>query len=390
MLPLSGQNLENYVIDLRRDFHRHPELSGEEKRTSLIVQKELGKLGISYKSGYGGYGVLGVIDGSNSGPTIALRADMDALPIKEMNSEIYSIIDGKMHACGHDAHTAMLLGSAHYLMERKNQIHGKVLLIFQPSEEFPPVGGAKPMMDDGVFEKYQPDVIFAQHIWPKLPVGQFGVRAGYMMGASDRFELIVEGKGGHASMPHQSIDAIIAVNQIINAIQTIISRNVDPVKEAVITIGTIKAGYRHNVIADRAIMEGTIRTFDSEIRKKIETRLREIVFHFSKAMGVNTELNLYFGYPPTVNDGTVANFVKQELVKLHGDNSCPDVLPSLGSEDFSRFLEKYKGVYYWLGVGGENGDYPPLHDPSFRIDERALKIGYESLAKIAISYGQSR
>ncbi|MFP3512830.1 M20 family metallopeptidase [Peribacillus sp. SIMBA_075] len=389
MNPLTGQELEEYVIQLRRDFHRNPELGGEERRTSQIVQQELEKLGITYETGYGGYGIMGVIEGEGEGPIVALRADMDALPIKEQADVAYaSTIEGKMHACGHDAHTAMLIGTAHHVMKKKAELNGKVLLIFQPSEEVSPIGGAKLMIEDGIFDKYKPDVIYAQHVWPKLPVGKFGVKPGFIMGASDKFELTIKGKGGHASMPHQGKDAILAVTKVISTLQTIVSRNVDPLKEVVVTIGLLKAGYRYNVIADEAYLEGTIRTFDSKVRKQVEERLRDIIEYTCKAMETTSELTVYSGYSSTCNDEVEAKYVKQMITDIYGEASCPDILPSLGSEDFSRFLEDYKGVYYWLGVGGATGDYPSLHDPYFQIDERALKIGYTMMGNITLSYAK--
>jgi amidohydrolase len=385
---LSGEELEDRVICLRRDFHRYPELSGEEKRTSQIVQDELRKLGVEYKAGIGGYGVLGIIEGVENGPTVGVRADMDALPIKERCTDEYvSAIDGQMHACGHDAHTAMLIGTAHYLMERKDQLKGKVLLVFQPSEEMSPIGGAKPMMEDGLFDKHTPDVLFAQHVWPKLPVGQFGIKHGNIMGASDKFQLTIRGEGGHASMPHHGVDAIIAANKVVDAIQTIVSRNVDPLKEVVISVGVFQAGSRHNVIADEAYLEGTIRCFDLVVREQVEKRMRELILYTCKSMGATHELNYHKGYPATFNDEDTGEFVKREISNWYGKESCPTILPSLGGEDFARFLEKYKGVYYWLGVGGDTGDYPILHNPHFNIDERALKIGYSTMGEIVLSYG---
>ncbi|MFM1654166.1 M20 family metallopeptidase [Brevibacillus sp. B_LB10_24] len=389
MEPLNGTALEEYVIQLRRDFHRNPELGGEEERTSAIVQQELAKLEIPSEAGFAKTGVLGVIEGESPGPTVALRADMDALPIHERAKHDYiSVVPGKMHACGHDAHTAMLLGAAHYIMGRRKELNGRVLLVFQPAEEVSPIGGAQPMMEQGVFDKYVPDVMFAQHVWPKLPVGQFGVKPGYVMGASDKFQITITGSGGHASMPHQSVDVIMAVNQVISGIQTIVSRNVDPLKQAVVTIGLVQSGYRYNVIADTAYLEGTVRTFDPAVRAQIEKRLGEIVAYSCQAMGAKSELTYTRGYPCTVNDENTAAFVKRTIIGLHGSESCPDIEPSLAGEDFARFLEKYKGVYYWLGVGGDKGDFPALHDPAFDLDERALKIGYTTMGNVALAYCQ--
>lgn len=386
--PLRDRQLEAHVIRLRRHFHRHPELSGEERRTSAKVCDELTRLGIAVSTGYGGYGVLGVLEGEESGPTVGLRADMDALPIEEKtNLPFASASPGIMHACGHDAHTAMLLGAAHELVARRTQLKGRVLFIFQPAEELAPLGGAKSMMDDGLFARYRPDVLFAQHVWPKLATGRFGVKPGVIMAASDKFTVAITGKGGHAGMPHQGADAIVAASQIVAAAQTIVSRNVDPLGHAVVTFGTMHAGARHNVIAGEARMEGTVRSFNPVVQGRIEQRLQEIVCHMAAAMGVTAELRYERGYPATVNDDDSARFVRQLLTEQYGAASCPPIEASMASEDFSRFLARYPGVYYWLGVGGPSGNALPLHDPGFDLDEAALKPGYTALAQLALGVG---
>lgn len=372
------------VIQFRRDLHRNPELSGEEYRTSQKIQEKLDEYGIQYKAGFAKTGVLGVIKGSKPGKTVALRADIDALPIMEKTDEPFkSEVDGKMHACGHDAHTAMLLGVARHLQNRLDEIEGTVLLIFQPAEEDSPKGGSQTMMDEGVFDEYTPDVLVAQHVWPSLPVGQFGVLPGPMMGNSDRFKITIKGSGGHASMPHDTIDAIVVANQVITALQTIVSRNANPFDPAVITVGKIEGGYRYNVVADEVTLEGTIRTQSHDMKDKVKRRFFEVVNGVSESMNAEAEIDYFDGYPATVNSERWAERVKQTVINMHGEEATPSVTPSLGGEDFGRFLLKYPGVYYWLGTSIGEGQ-KPLHDPNFKLNEDAIPYGVTTMAQVAI------
>lgn len=380
------KKISDDVIHLRRQLHRYPELSGEEYETSKVIQSKLTEFGINFKTGYAKTGVLGIIKGSRPGGTVALRADIDALPIQERNQDSFrSQNDGIMHACGHDAHAAMLVGTGYLLNEIKEQLPGTVLLLFQPAEENSPVGGAKPMMEDGVFSHYPPDVIFGQHVWPDLPVGEIGIREGAIMGNSDKFKIKIKGSGGHASMPHQTIDAIIAANQVITALQTIVSRNVDPLDPIVLTIGKIEGGYRHNVIADQVVLEGTVRTFTNDARSQAKERLYSIVHHTVHAMGAEAEVGYFEGYPATINTPKWAQHIKQTAQRVLGEKGTPEVNPSLGGEDFSRFLEKIPGAFFWLGTQIEEKEKQmPLHDPRFQLNERALSIGVELMAQIAV------
>ncbi|EGL81755.1 amidohydrolase [Caldalkalibacillus thermarum TA2.A1] len=386
VLKGKGKHIEDAVIAFRRELHRYPELSGEEYETSKKIQAKLQEIGIPYTAGYAGTGILGVIEGNGPGPTVALRADIDALPIQEETGLPYaSQVQGKMHACGHDAHTAMLWGAGSLLQACKDRWPGKVLMVFQPAEEFPPIGGAQPMIHDGVFAEHQPDCIFAQHVWPGLPVGQIGVRPGPMMGASDRFEVVIEGRGGHASMPHQTVDAIVVANAIITNLQTIVSRNVNPLDAAVLTVGRIEGGVSHNVVADKVVLEGTVRTFKPEVKQKVKTQFFSVVEGMAQAMGARALIRYYDGYPATENHPRWAEQVRQTARELLGPESTPDVEPCLGGEDFSGFLLHYPGAYYWLGTGlDDQSKQFPLHDPRFQIDERALVIGTELLAQVAV------
>jgi len=251
-----GDAYQEQIVTLRRHLHQFPEVSGEEQATSRKVQEKLDEHSIPFTVGYVRTGVLGVVEGGRPGKTVALRADMDALPIQEENDHSFvSKVEGVMHACGHDAHTAMLVGAGWLLDDLSDELPGRVLLLFQPAEEASPTGGARRMMKDGVFREHRPDVIFAQHVWPELPAGQVGVRRGAMTGASDRFKVTIEGQGGHASKPHQTIDAIVVANQVINSLQTVVSRDVDPLRSVVLTIGKIRAGTRYNAIAQKATLE---------------------------------------------------------------------------------------------------------------------------------------
>ncbi|MUV36707.1 Hippurate hydrolase [Lentibacillus sp. JNUCC-1] len=377
-------NIMKDVIAFRRDLHRYPELSGEEYETSRKIQEKLAEYGIPYQTGFAGTGVLGIIEGDQPGPTVGLRADIDALPITEKTDEAFrSTIDGVMHACGHDAHTAMLLGTGRLLMAERHNIAGKVLLIFQPAEEDSPTGGAAQMLEDGVFAEHQPDVLVAQHVWPSLPAGQIGVVPGPIMGNSDRFQITVRGSGGHASMPHDTVDALAAANQIFTALQTIVSRNANPFDPAVITVGKMEGGYRYNVIADEVVMEGTIRTQSDAMKHIIKHRFHEVVQGVASSMQAEANIIYYDGYPATVNTERWARRVKQTAAREFGAQQVPEVSPSLGGEDFGRFLERYPGVYYWLGTSIGEGQ-KPLHDPGFMLDEAALEKGVTLMRQLAL------
>ncbi|MCP3027229.1 M20 family metallopeptidase [Halobacillus sp. A5] len=378
--------IETEIKEIRRALHKNPELSNEEHKTSSLVKDKLTEYGIQWQSGFAKTGVLGIIKGAKPGGTVALRADMDALPIQEANDhEFASANKGKMHACGHDAHIAMLLGAGAALQKIQQDIHGTVLLVFQPAEETSPYGGSQPMMEDGVFDEYIPDVIFGQHVWPGLPVGQVGIRDNEMMGASDRFKVTVKGKGGHASMPHDGNDALIITNQIISSLQTIVSRNVNPLDSAVVTIGRIEGGYSYNVIPDEITFEGTIRTFKTEVKEKVKQRFHTIIEQTCEAFEGSSDIQYFDGYPATINTPEWAEQARISAKSILGEASVPEVDPALAGEDFSRFLLKYPGAFIWLGTQIEDAEnQKPLHDPGFLLNEKALPIGSEFLAKVAL------
>lgn len=379
-----NNSIINDAIEFRRVLHLNPELSTEEYETSKRIQEKLDEFNIPYQTGFAGTGVLGIIKGEKEGRIIAIRADIDALPINEASGEDFtSLNEGVMHACGHDAHTSMLLHAGKILNENKDKIKGTVLLIFQPAEELSPVGGAKRMLEDGVFDEYTPDMVLAQHVWPDLEVGKFGVMAGPIMGNSDRFKITITGSGGHASMPHSTTDAIIVANQVVSALQTIVSRNADPMQPAVVTVGRFDAGSKHNVIAETAELEGTIRTQSDETKTLTKKRFFEIVEQVTAAMGAAVEIEFYDGYPATVNDIEWAAQLKKSINNIYGEESTPALLPSLAGEDFSRFLKEYPGVYYWLGTSVGEGQ-KPLHNPAFRLNEAAFEYGITAMVNMAV------
>lgn len=379
-------NLKEQVVALRRHFHVNPELSGQEVETSKVVQKTLGDAGIPFQTGFAKTGVLGIIEGGKPGGTIALRADMDALPIDEKTEiDFRSNNAGVMHACGHDAHTAMLLCAGLKLNEMKAHLPGKVLLVFQPAEEDSPIGGAGPMLADGVFDEHRPDAIFGQHVWPNLKVGQIGIRDKEMMGASDSFVITINGEGGHASMPHEGKDAIIVAAEFISAVQSIVSRNTDPLEAAVITVGTISGGYRYNVIADEVKLEGTVRTYKKEIKEVVKTRLNELIKGFEIAYGVTIDLLYRDGYDATVNTPEWAQLIRSRVVELLGEEAVPTVNASLGGEDFSKFLNEIPGAFFWLGCAREGVDVQrPLHDAKFYLNEECLTLGVELMTDVTV------
>ncbi|WLR47344.1 M20 family metallopeptidase [Halobacillus litoralis] len=379
-------DIEKDIYQIRRQLHKYPELSGEEVNTSALVKEKLTEYGITYKNGFAKTGVLGIIQGSKPGRTVALRADMDALPIQETNEHTFvSEVDGKMHACGHDAHTAMLLGAGYALKQVEEQLEGTVLLVFQPAEEASPIGGSGPMMEDGVFDEYKPDVIYGQHVWLGLPVGEIGVRDKEMMGASDRFSVKVTGRGGHASMPHEGNDAIIIANQMISSLQTIVSRNVNPLDSAVLTIGKIEGGHRYNVIPKEVTFEGTVRTYKPEVKEMIKQRFHTILHQTADAFDAEIDIDYFDGYPATINTPAYAQQARNTAKRLFGEKATPEVEPALAGEDFSRFLLDYPGAFIWLGTQIDDAsEQKPLHDPGFQLDEKALPMGSRFLAEVAL------
>jgi len=374
--------IEQEVIELRREVHTYPETAFEEERTSALIADKLGKMGIEIRKGIARTGVCGLIKGSKEGPVIALRADMDALEIEEKNEIPYASRNkGKMHACGHDAHVAILLGVARILEHIKEELPGQVKLIFQPAEEG--LGGAEPMIEEGVLEDPVVDAILGLHVWSYLPVGTVGLKTGPFFAAVDDFDLSIIGNSSHGAQPQDGIDAITGAAGLINSLQSLISRNIDPLTPAVLTVGKIEGGYSRNVIADRVRIEGTCRSIDPDVRNKIEKRFREIVEGNCAVYNCEYELDYRRQYPPLINDSRVVERVKEIARKVVGEEKVLGLQePTMGGEDFAFFLEKVPGCFFLLGARNEEkGITAPHHNPYFNIDEDCLVLGVEMLVK---------
>ena len=372
------------LTTLRRDLHAHPEIGFQELRTSGIVAGSLEALGIEVHRGIGKTGVVGVIRGKEhaSGRMVGLRADMDALPITEAGQSQYcSTKPGLMHACGHDGHTAVLLGAARYLAQTRN-FNGTAVLIFQPAEEG--LGGAKAMLDDGLFERFPCEEIYALHNWPALQPGTIGINPGPMMAASDKFEIVIEGRGGHGAHPYQTIDPVVVAAQIILGLQTIVSRNVHPIDSAVVSIGSVQAGNpaAPSVIPGEARIVGTVRTFKDSVQALVESRMRVLADSIAQAHGAKAELRYQRSYPATINTPHHANFVADVATELFGvDHVVRDLIPSMGSEDFSFMLGVKPGAYFRLGQGGaESGTL--LHNARYDFNDEVIPVGSAMFAAI--------
>ena len=374
------RELHPALVERRRDFHRHPELGFEEYRTSGIVAEWLRELGLEVTTGVAKTGVVARLRGGRPGKTIAMRADMDGLPIQDSKTCDYaSTVPGKMHACGHDAHTTMLLGAAKVLSQVKEDIAGDVVFIFQPAEESP--GGAEPMIAEGVLEGV--DFILAQHVVPILPAGTIGVTEGPCAAAGDLFTLKIFGKSGHGASPHLATDAIQIAAQVVSALQTIVSRQVDPMQTAVLSIGTINGGTAMNIIADEVTMTGTVRTFDKLLREQIPQRIREIVGGITSAYGASYELDYINLYPAVFNHSSACQLIRRVGTEVLGEGKVVATPPTMGAEDFAYYVEKVPGCMFWLGVRANDAF---LHHPAFDIDEEALIHGTQLLAEGALAY----
>ena len=372
------------MIVLRRDLHANPEIGFKETRTSSIVAGALLALGIEVNRNIGGTGVVGVLRGKscNSGLSIGLRADMDALPMCETSGLTYaSKHKGLMHACGHDGHTTILLAAAKYLAQTRD-FNGQVVFIFQPAEEG--LGGAQAMIADGLFERFQCDAVYALHNWPALPAGMVGINPGPMMAASDRFEILVQGKGGHGAHPYQTIDPILVGAHIVTALQSIVSRALNPHDSAVISVGSLIAGNPNamSVIPDQARLVGTVRTFRGSVQKMIEERMQVLVQNVASAFGATAELKYQKIYAPTINSPEHARRVVQVATELIGvQNVVSDLTPSMGSEDFSFLLQHRPGAYFRLGQGGADQGRL-LHNPHYDFNDAVIPLGAAVFARL--------
>lgn len=363
--------IQGEISAIRRDIHAHPELAFEENRTSDVVAAKLQEWGLEVTRGLGKTGLVGTLRKGNSLKSIGLRADMDCLPMDETNDFAHrSTSPGRMHACGHDGHTAMLLGAAKMLSETRN-FEGAVHFIFQPAEEGG--GGAKVMIEDGLFEKFPCDAVFAIHNKPGLPLGHIVTKGGPLLAAADRWDIRIKGKGGHAAHPHTTLDPMVVGANIVMALQTIVSRNIDPIDSSVVTVGFFHAGSAYNVIPGEAHIGGTTRTTTPENRALIERRINEICDGAAKMHGVKIEVEHKPGYPPTVNDVERAKFAADVATGVCGEHAVKDnTRPSMGAEDFSYMLEKVPGAMVWLGNGG---DSVSLHNSRYDFNDMAIPFG---------------
>ena len=380
--------LQEQLVKWRRDLHMHPELGFQEERTAGLVAQTLTRLGYRVYTGIAKTGVIAVLQGARPGPTVMLRFDMDALPIQEENTVDYaSQSPGVMHACGHDAHVAIGLGTATLLQRHRDEWPGSVKLVFQPAEEG--MNGAEVMVKEGALEDYgpRPDVAFGLHVWNGSPLGRAGLTAGPMMAASDGWALTVRGRGGHGALPHQTADPIVAAAQIVSAIQTIVSRNLDPQKTAVLTVGTIHGGTAFNVISDHVDLTGTIRTFDEGEREKILNRLETLCQGVAAAMGVEADLRVKMLTPAVVNDRAATDLMREVAESILGSENVLADFRTMGSEDMAYFLRKVPGSYMFLGSANtERGLDYPHHNARFDIDEGVLSLGVAILADTAMNF----
>jgi amidohydrolase len=373
--------IEKNLVEWRRDFHRHPEVEFEERRTSKVVREFLEGLGLPVRSA-AGTGLIAVLEGRPGGRTVALRADMDALPLTEEGDKEYiSQNPGATHACGHDGHMAILMGTAEILRRWKDRFRGRVVFLFQPAEEKPP-GGAKPMIEAGALEGV--DAAFGLHLWMNLPTGCVGVVKGPMMANSDSFTIVVKGRGGHGSMPQATVDPILAASHIVVNVQSIVSRNVDPLKPCVVSFGMVKGGTTFNIIPGEVTLIGTVRSFHPEVQKVAETRLGEIAAETSRAFGAACVLNYEKGYPALANHPEMVDLVLEVTRRTLGEDRIRPFEPIMGGEDFAYYLQKVPGAFFFLGAG--DGQQFPHHHPAFDIDERALPQGVLLLTAVALEF----
>ncbi len=373
---------------IRRDLHAHPELCFEEKRTADVVAQKLTEWGIPIHRGWAQTGVIGVLQNGTSARSVGLRADMDALPITEHNTFAHaSQHGGKMHACGHDGHTAMLLGAAQHLAQARD-FDGTIYLIFQPAEEGG--GGAREMVREGLFKQFAMDAIFGMHNWPGLQVGQFALRSGPVFASSNEFKITIHGKGSHAALPHDGVDPVPVACQMVQAFQTIISRNKRPIDAGVISVTMIHTGEATNVVPDQCEIQGTVRTFTLEVLDLIEHRMREVAEHTCAAFGARCEFEFARNYPPTINHEAETAFARQALANTVGADHVLNFEPTMGAEDFSYFLLEKPGCYFVIGNGEGNhresghGLGPcNLHNPSYDFNDALLPVGATAWVELA-------
>ena len=375
------------LVELRRDFHRHPELAHQEQRTAGIIASRLEELGLdAVRTGVGGTGVVGILKGGGRGRSVLLRADIDALPLTEADrgQPYRSVQQGVHHACGHDGHTAILLLVAELLTSRRRQLPGAVTFAFQPAEE--QVGGAQGMIEDGALDQ-EPDGCFGLHLWNELPVGVVDARPGPIFASADAFVIEITGPGGHAAMPHQTIDPVLASAELIVALQTLVSRESPPLEPSVITIGSIHAGTAPNIIPTRVELQGTLRVFDPTLRERLLLRIGELVEGLASSFRVKSDFRMTESSPACINDPGMADLVLRIAQHIVGPSNARSGMRTMGADDMSLFLNATPGCYFFVGAANaERGLNSPHHSPTFDFDERALDVGVQMLTTAALDF----
>jgi amidohydrolase len=381
-----AQALRDEMVARRRDFHQHPEIAFEEVRTAGIVAQELSKLGLEVQTGVGKTGVVGLLEGDKEGPTVLVRADMDALPMEEANEVVYrSQTPQRMHACGHDGHTTIVLAVAKMLSAQRENLKGRVKFVFQPAEE---IGqGALAMMRDGVLSDPVPEVSLGLHLWNEMPLGEVSLTTGGMMAGASMFTVEIQGRGGHAAIPHQTADPVAAMAHIITALQSIVSRNVPPMETAVVSVTRIRAGDAYNVIPDQVTFNGTIRTFTQEVHDLVNKRFESIIKGIAETMGCTATITNDAMSLPIINDPGVIERLRSGFEQVAPNWTYRDDARTMAAEDMAYFLEKVPGVFFFVGSANkERGLDYPHHHPRFDIDEEALVIGASLLASAVSEY----
>ena len=395
------RSIADQVIEWRRDFHQHPELSNREFRTAKIVAAHLRELGLEVRTQIAHTGVVGVLRGAKPGPVVALRADMDALPVTEavdlpFASKVRTTYGGRdvgvMHACGHDAHTAILMGAAEVLAGARDSLAGTVLFVFQPAEEGAPKGeegGAKLMLKEGVFDDPKPSAVFGLHVVPQHEVGQIGYKSRGAMASSDRLKIVVRGSQTHAAYPWLGVDPINTASRIVLALESIPARRIDTRIPSVVSIGMIHGGVRGNIIPDEVELTGTIRALDPEMRFELHELVKSTAVGVAQSVGATADVEIRLGYPITYNDPELVARMLPTLTRVAGPGNLVESVPRTGAEDFSFFAEQAPGLYFWLGIRpGDvaDGEYAPNHSPAFFVDEAALELGVRAMVNLTLDY----
>lgn len=388
----AAEGLRAKLIEQRRDFHMHPELSNREERTSRVIAEKLRALGLDeVRTGVGKYGVVALLKGKLPGGVVAVRADMDALPIQETIDAPYkSRNDGVKHACGHDAHMTIQLGVVELLSKMRDRIRGSIKFIFQPAEEGPPPGergGAQFMIEEGALENPRPSAIFGLHVMPNIEVGQIGYNSGPAMASSDRFSITIRGKKVHGAYPHDGIDTVVVAAECVTALQTIRSRRINTQEPLVITLGSIHGGNRFNIITDEVILEGTMRTLNEEVRTRSIEMMKQTLAGVTSAYGASYEIEFGANNPVTYNDPALVEATLPVMQKIIGEKNVTSPKPQMGAEDFSRYQKIIPGFFYFLGVGNkEKGVTAMIHTPEFDIDEESLVVGVKLMSNVLLDY----